>query len=144
MLGHGEDARPWLCDVMHKPGELYEEGSPEAANYNRLPERPGRVGGADAGGGAGMSSILPEQMDPALRHLSHSVMQPVDLKPCTDSAGRPVVLGQGGFGQVTQEELVGGRCAYSVMRRARAGGEARGPEHPCHNIVSTRLVTSIT
>jgi hypothetical protein len=42
----------WLCDVMHEPGELYEEGSAKAAHYKRLPER----GGGDDGGGAGMAS----------------------------------------------------------------------------------------
>jgi hypothetical protein len=102
----------WLCDVMHRPGVLYEEGSEVAELYKRLPQRRGQ----DSGGGAGMASIQPLRTSTAFDHLSAYEVPPGDLAPCLDSADNPCVLGKGGFGVVVKARLLGHNGFVAVKR----------------------------
>ena len=109
------NGQPWLCDVMHKPGELYEEESTKATAYKRLAQR----GGGDAGGGAGMGSILPPRVDAQFAHLSAFEVKRSDLEPCTDSVGAPVVLGRGGGRVINKGKLRG--HDFVAVKRVRPG-----------------------
>jgi hypothetical protein len=106
--------KAFLCDVMHKAGHLYEEGSDKASHYKRLAER-----GEDApGGGAGMGSIAPPETDPELAQLARFEVLPGDLEPCVDRTNKPIVLGEGGFGQVIKATLRG-HAGFVAVKRVR-------------------------
>jgi hypothetical protein len=54
------DNKHYLCDIMHDPGTLYEDGSEKAEHYKRILKRGGIIKYA---GGPGMNSLpLPDDM----------------------------------------------------------------------------------
>jgi len=74
-----------LCDVMHKPGELYAEDSEKAGHYKRL-----QIGGVAGGMGAGSVPIPPDAAP-----VSEGLIRYEEIK-----FGKE--LGEGGFGVVYQ------------------------------------------
>ena len=93
--------------------------SKATAHYNRLLQRGGAAGAAEAAG-AGMLSIVSPQDGTNVTHLSQFLVRPGELKECLDpSTGMSVALGGGANAQVTKAVLSGDRWVHGGVSYAR-------------------------